>query len=518
MASYHFYAGTVSAINGHSATGAAAYQANEKLEHYQQRVGSIAVNLDDPASKSLMNGDKRILTSGQVSDNLRQEFQKLGISLSENVTAVKDNQRQWTVFDGDKQYIVKEYRETTSEVKKDAKGNIEKDKNGRPKRKQTVVGKGLDIYQDRIHDYRTKEDVLDKWIKTDGVEITPDSEWVKDRQMLWNQASSAELRRDGVEAIKLNMTLLRELSLEENRVMLEKWLEKEFTSKEKGAICDVAIHRIEASDSTPENPLYNDHAHILVTTRKLSADGNGFANEKNPELDSNWQKNLNTMKAREKHFLGLRKSWADIQNQYLWKLVKQGEMTEQEYSQIKVDHRSLIEQKIDRKPEIHMGEKAWNAEKNGYQTKRGDRNEERKEQNRQKEKAKARKLEQAQKEALPKEKNQSWWRRVARIFPRHKPIDRNQPAEKKEFDWRQFLFRQWSWEYSMNAAIGGLNRIRPQNSLVGKPIDQQEKKQIDREKKEEIEQHIKKELAKHLPKQSHLDRVQQQGEHHEIKR
>lgn len=137
MAILHIHASVISRSNGHSAIAAGAYQARENLTDEQQRFASTTIDLDDTESKKQFSLDKRTLTKGEISDSLRQEFSDNGIELSDNVTVTRDNRRQWTVTDDDKSFTVKEYRKTTSEKYTD--------ENDKTKRKQTVIGQGLDI-------------------------------------------------------------------------------------------------------------------------------------------------------------------------------------------------------------------------------------------------------------------------------------------------------------------------------------------------------------------------------------
>ena len=278
-----------------------------------------------------------------------------------------------------------------------------------------------------------------------------------------------------MEAFKYTVGLQRELTEAQNKNAINDWVDKEFTSK--GAIVDIAIHRVEATDSTPKNPLYNDHAHIMVTTRKLSADGKSFAKTKNEEIGNNWQNNIHNTKARDAQILEWRKSWEKTVNYHL----------ETARSDARIDHRSHNDRGLEQLPEIHMGKKAHEAEKKGVQTKRGDKNA-------------GRKLLQSQQ----KEEKSGLWKRVTRNFSDYKPV-----AQKVEKSWSKF--KQRSWDYKMKA-VEWLKQVREL-----KPTEQQEKltreKQVDRQ---EIENRIRKEVADRL--RSHVERTQNRGEHHGIKR
>lgn len=461
MALMTFHASNTSRGRGNSALASGMYQARESGIHYQQRTGSIDV------------GHRKELNNETMTDALRQAFKDKGITLSDNASITMDKRRNWTVFDGEDRYTLREWNKR------------EKYTNDKGEEKRRVVDKGIDIFKDRTHDYSNKDDLLKdergravKWIET---KEPVESEWVNDRVQLWKRVEQSETRRDARTSFKFMVALPRELTVEQNRDLIRDWVRTQFVNK-GGSVADIAFHRIESSDSTPENPLYNDHAHIMVTPRALEQNKKTgeyqFSDVKNPLLD-NWQ----NYKQRDENILTLRKSWADTQNNHL----------EQAGSDARVDHRSYNEQGIDKVAQIHMGEKAWNAEKNEYQTKRGDRNE-------------GRKLLQSQQ----KEEKSGLWKRVTRNFSNYKPV-----AQKIDTSWSRF--KQRSWDYKMKA-VQWLQQVREQ-----KPIEQQEKKlthekQVDRQEvsRQKIENRIRKEVAKNL--RSHVERTQQRGEHHGIKR
>ena len=106
-------------------------------------------------------------------------------------------------------------------------------------------------------------------------------DWVFNREQLWNAAEKAEdahnktRAKSAITAQKLEIALPHELSLEQNRRLLQDILRDNFTRK--GRVCDVSIH-----GPDKDGDQRNLHAHILVTMRTL--DGQGFSATK-PRMD-----------------------------------------------------------------------------------------------------------------------------------------------------------------------------------------------------------------------------------------
>ena len=96
--------------------------------------------------------------------------------------------------------------------------------------------------------------------------------------MLWNLAASAEKRKDAVEAREIVLALPNnpEISEEGRIAMVREFAEVHFVSK--GIPVQIDIHRRPSQDA-PDNP----HAHLLIATRRLSADG--FSSRKAVDLE-----------------------------------------------------------------------------------------------------------------------------------------------------------------------------------------------------------------------------------------
>ena len=193
---------------------------------------------------------------------------------------------------------------------------------------------GVEITDERtgeIHDYTRKGGVESAAL------ILPDNapEWARDRAQLWNAAEQAEKRKNSTVAREFEIALPSELSPAEREKLAHDFARE--LVKRHGCAADVAIH---ASGKESDNR--NHHAHILLSTRRLDADGFG---EKTRELDS--------AKTGAAIITEWRERFAQLQNERL---------REAGHS-VQVDHRSLEAQGIDREPTQHLGPAATGYER-----------------------------------------------------------------------------------------------------------------------------------------------------------
>ena len=113
-----------------------------------------------------------------------------------------------------------------------------------------------------IHDYRRKAGV-------ESAELfLPDGapEWATDRAKLWNAAEQSEKRKNSTVAREFEVALPSELSADQRRKLAHDFARE--VVKRHGFAVDVAIHA-----PGKEGDTRNHHAHILCTTRKLTAEG-----------------------------------------------------------------------------------------------------------------------------------------------------------------------------------------------------------------------------------------------------
>ena len=182
-----------------------------------------------------------------------------------------------------------------------------------------------------IHDYTRKGGVQSATL------IVPAkaAAWASDRGAVWNAAEQAEKRKNSTVAREFEIALPSELSpAERQRLAVD--FARELVARH-GCAADVAIH---APGKEGDNR--NHHAHILLTTRRLTPDGLG---EKTRELDS-----AKTGAAIVKEW---RERFAQLQNERL----REAGHTAQ------VDHRSHAERGAQAEPTQHLGPTATAIER-----------------------------------------------------------------------------------------------------------------------------------------------------------
>ena len=134
-----------------------------------------------------------------------------------------------------------------------------------------------------------------------GVEHTeilaPDHapDWVSDRSELWNRVEESETRKNSQVAREVRVALPDELSPEERVELVREFCQEAFV--DRGMVADIAIH---APGSEGDDR--NHHAHIMLTTREIAAEGFTTKNR-----DWNGKDVLE----------GWRLSWAEVSNEAL---------------------------------------------------------------------------------------------------------------------------------------------------------------------------------------------------------
>ena len=189
----------------------------------------------------------------------------------------------------------------------------------------------------RLHDYSRKAGVAETFIV--APEDAPD--WVQDRAALWNAAEARETRRNSVTAREWELALPAEVSDAERSRLAREFAEA--LVARYGVAADVAIHAPHR-----EGDQRNHHAHVLTTTRRLTAEG---FTDKTRVLDA--------AKTGGVEIGEMRGLWAELQNRAL----ERAGVVE------RVDHRSLEVQReaalsrgdaltaeeLDRAPEVKLG-------------------------------------------------------------------------------------------------------------------------------------------------------------------
>ena len=195
---------------------------------------------------------------------------------------------------------------------------------------------GVEITDERtgeIHDYERKSGV-------ESAELFLPSgspEWATDRAKLWNAAEQSEKRKNSTVAREFEVALPSELSADQRQELAHDFARE--LVKRHGFAVDAAIHA-----PGKDGDSKNHHAHILCTTRKLTAEG---FTEKTRELDDRATGAAEVTRWREQ--------WAGLTNAAL----------ERAGHDARVDHRSLEAQGIDREPTVHLGPSATAIERRG---------------------------------------------------------------------------------------------------------------------------------------------------------
>jgi len=172
-----------------------------------------------------------------------------------------------------------------------------------------------------------------------------DAEWAQDRSTLWNAAEFAEKRKDARVAREIEVALPHELSAEQR---LE--LTREFAhglADRYGVAVDFAIHSPHG-----DTDVRNHHAHVLLTTRKVGADGLGDKTDLELENKTLLARGLPTS---HDQLRDIRLDWEGRANRHL---ALAGH-------DIRIDHRSHRDCGLEIEPTQHMGVHATQMDRRG---------------------------------------------------------------------------------------------------------------------------------------------------------
>jgi ATP-dependent exoDNAse (exonuclease V) alpha subunit len=210
-----------------------------------------------------------------------------------------------------------------------------------------------DLTSDEVFDYTRKRGVEHSEIVLPTAAARADINWARDREALWNAAEIAEVRKDARVAREYEVALPHELNRGQ-RVELVRAFAGELANR-YGVAVDFSIHAPHRNGDER-----NHHAHIMTTTREVTATGLG------PKAAIEWsdtdrrKKGLEPAKSEVK---AIRERWAVLTNEHLL----------QRGLEVRVDHRSLQEQGIDREPQSHLGPAVSGMERRGMETEVGKR-------------------------------------------------------------------------------------------------------------------------------------------------
>jgi|TARA_R100001530_G_scaffold128085_1_gene97653 hypothetical protein len=147
----------------------------------------------------------------------------------------------------------------------------------------------------------------------------PAPDWVRDRSELWNRVEESETRKNSQVAREVRVALPDELTHAQRVALVRDYAQAQFV--DRGMVADIALH---APGRTGDER--NHHAHILLTTREIDAEGSvpggGFTTK-----NRDWNK----VEVLE----GWREAWARDSNAAL----------ERAGIEDRVDHRTLVAQR-----------------------------------------------------------------------------------------------------------------------------------------------------------------------------
>jgi ATP-dependent exoDNAse (exonuclease V) alpha subunit len=181
-----------------------------------------------------------------------------------------------------------------------------------------------------VHDYTRRGGVDARFL------VVPEgAAWAEDRAALWNAAEASEKRKDAKVAREYELALPHELGREERQQLAGEFA-REVVAR-FGVAADVAVH-----EPHREGDQRNWHAHVLTTTRVVSAGGMGA---KTRELD--------VMQTSGPAVEALRELWGHQVNRAL----ARAQAAE------RVDHQSFARRGEDLVAEQHMGPAATAMER-----------------------------------------------------------------------------------------------------------------------------------------------------------
>jgi ATP-dependent exoDNAse (exonuclease V) alpha subunit len=196
-----------------------------------------------------------------------------------------------------------------------------------------------------VHNHSRRKDVTHKEIMLPGDLAGQNMDWALNRASLWNTVENAETRKNSRVATEIQVTLPFELP-PERRLAMARTFSQEIADHYRVAV-DLAVH-----DPRPSGDPRNFHAHLLMTTREVSAAGLGAKTGLNLATSERVRLGLPNI---SQEFTAVRERWATITNEAL----KEANL------EVRVDHRSLAEQGIDREPQPHIPFAAYKIERAG---------------------------------------------------------------------------------------------------------------------------------------------------------
>ncbi|MYV16433.1 MobQ family relaxase [Furfurilactobacillus milii] len=173
-------------------------------------------------------------------------------------------------------------------------------------------------------------------------------EWANDRQKLWNEVEKKDRKANSRYAKEFNVALPVELSADEQKELLIKYVQENFV--DDGMVADVAIHR-----DHPDNP----HAHVMLTNRPFNPDGTwGIKSKKQYILDEDGNKTYTGTSKYPKSRKILMVDWDKKEKIIEWRhnwAVSVNQVLEQKNIPDRISEKSFEDQGIDEVATQHEG-------------------------------------------------------------------------------------------------------------------------------------------------------------------
>lgn len=195
----------------------------------------------------------------------------------------------------------------------------------------------------RVFDHSHRPDVMHKEIMVPAKLADTDMAWATDRASLWNAVESSETRKNARVAREFLVALPAELT-DEQRLGLVRGFARDLTERHQFAL-DLAVH-------APRDDPRNFHAHLLASTRAIHSSGFGSKTALEVSDAVRGQLGLPPFFQEVNH---LRAHWADRTNQAL----RAANIA------VRVDHRSLEAQGIDRDAQPRLPRAIFEIERRG---------------------------------------------------------------------------------------------------------------------------------------------------------
>lgn len=202
----------------------------------------------------------------------------------------------------------------------------------------------------RIYDHSGRQDVLHKEIILPTAVAADAAAWAQDRGQFWNSAEQAETRKNARVAREYLVVLPYELDPKQ-RVALARGFALELSDRYQFGV-DLAVH---APRVFPGSDPRNFHAHLLATTREITAGGLGAKTR----LEwSDARRAEAGLGPAVNELLHVRERWAVAANAALLAA----------NIEARIDHRTLEAQGIDREPKPWIPRVPYEMERRGYRS------------------------------------------------------------------------------------------------------------------------------------------------------